>query len=93
MDRCPESQIAGERLSWEQKEQLQEALLATVTAHTHLPLRVVPKRPSARDQQIPMTFRQKISLAGLGLALFLAAIPLGAGILALVAGIMILLGK
>src|SRR6185437_11562056 len=46
---------------------------------------VVPKRQSERDQQRPMTFRQKISIAGLGFALFLAAFPLGAGILALVA--------
>ena len=82
---APESQIAGERLTWEQKERLQEALLTTVTAHTSLPLRVVPKRRSARDQRRPMTFRQKISLAGLGLALFIVSIPLGAGILALVA--------
>src|SRR6185437_9297627 len=77
---APESQITGERLSWEQKEQLQEALLATVTAHTHLPLRVVPKRHSERDQRRPMTFRQKISLAGLGLGLLIAAFPLGTGI-------------
>ncbi len=82
---APESQIAGERLSWEQKEQLQEALLANVTAHTSLLLRVVPKRHSEQDQQRPMTLRQKISLAGLGLGLFIASIPLGAGILALVA--------
>jgi hypothetical protein len=82
---APESQIAGERLSWEQTEQLQEELLAIVTAHTNLSLRVVPKRHSERDQRRPMTFRQKISLAGLGLGLLIAAFPLGTGILALVA--------
>src|SRR6185437_16974294 len=48
-------------------------------------LRIVPKPHSELDQQRPKTSRQKISLAGLGLALFFAAFPLGAGILALVA--------
>lgn len=81
----PESQFAGERLSWDQKVALHEELLAVVAAHTNLPLRVVPKRQSEQDQPEQMSVRQKISLAGLGLALFFAAFPLGAGILALVA--------
>ncbi len=63
---APESQVAGEPLSWDQKVALQEELLAVVAARTNLPLRVVPQRHSERDQQRPMTFRQKISIVGLG---------------------------
>jgi hypothetical protein len=82
---APESQIPGARLSWEQKVQLQEELVAIVAARTDLTLRVVPKTSGSHNGRKRLTFRDKISHASVALGLFLAAFPLGAGILALTA--------
>lgn len=82
---APESQVAGERLSWEQKDQLQKELLIIVSARTRLPLRIVANGHSTQNSAEK---RRRISvMAPLTFAflLLLAAFPLATGILALTA--------
>ena len=80
---APESQVAGERLSWEQKDRLQKELLAIVSARTRLPLRIVANGHRTQTEK-----RRRISgmaLLTFAFMLLLAAFPLAAGILALMA--------
>lgn len=83
---APAGRVPGERLSWKEKEQLQEALLTLVMAHTRLPLRAAAAPDSSQD--FPgerRRFLRGLSLAGTSLVLMLVLIPLATGVLALVA--------
>jgi hypothetical protein len=76
-------QIAGERKSWKQKERLQEELLAIVTAHTRLPLRVVARRRGSQRQK--NGFFSQFSLEGVLFFLAIPVVPLGTSVLAILA--------
>jgi hypothetical protein len=83
---APESQAAGERLSWERKQRLEEELLSIVTAHTRLPVRSMGSPISSQDTQGKQSRSLRgISLYGSILVQVIVLIPLVTGILALVA--------
>jgi hypothetical protein len=83
---APSGQAPGERLSWKEKEQLQETLLAIVTAHTHLPLRTATNPESAQDTQGQRRrFLRRFSLAGAAFVLAMILFPFATALLALVA--------
>jgi hypothetical protein len=82
---APESQVAGERLSWEQKDQLQKELLIIVSARTRLPLRIVANGHSTQNSAEKRRRISVMALLTFAFLLLLAAFPLATGILALTA--------